>query len=494
MFADFLISKLELDYSQIVLAFDPDNLIERGGGIALIKEKGFELLDYKDPEEFRYVYESSIRDNDKLKAVIRVIDPYIYVPYDIRKRSNVVNVAFGTLFPKLNENALRSKGFLDLDLLVVAYGNYFGNSLNEGQTLSFLTEGLYAADNVKEYVGLLVDEIHNLLCERLRYADWFVIAEKWAKVRMMVDGGHADMDIKGLAADIDQSFKTWLMDNYRYLSASYSTHAPVMVYKIADFIRAYSGKAALIMVDGMSVEDWFIFAAHAGDFKYDVEMGYSFAFIPTITSISRQSIFSGQLPINHHAPFSLAHEEKQWRQFWLDNGFKDAEIFFGRGINVDVPASTKIAGIIINTLDDIMHGQIQGQEGMYRDIASWASRGELQGLIQRLLAQGFQVYITSDHGNIEAVGQGRPPSEGVLTEITGLRARIYQDFAQTDKLKANFRVMEYPGIYLPKEYRYILCDGYSAFAAEGENAVCHGGMTIEEVIVPFIEVKGVVME
>lgn len=494
MFADFLISKLGLDYSQVILAFDPDNLIERGGIKALINQKGFELLDYKDPEEFRYIYESNIRDNDKLKAVIRVTDPSMYVPYDICKRSNAVNVALSALFPKLNENALRSKGLLDLDLLAVAYSNYFGDSLSEGQTLRFLTDSLYAADNVKEYVGLLTDQICNLLGGDLKYADWFAIAEKWAKIRMMVDGRYIDMDIKDLAENIDRAFTAWLMDNYRYLSASYSTHAPVMVHKAVDFIRAYSDKAALIVVDGMSVEDWFIFAAHAGDFECYAEMGYSFAFIPTITSISRQSIFSGQLPVNHIAPFSLAHEEKQWCQFWLDNGFKDAEIFFGRGTDIDVPIDVKITGIIINTIDDIMHGQMQGQEGMYRDIASWAGQGELQGLIQRLLAQGFQVYITSDHGNIEAVGQGRPPNEGVLTEITGLRARIYQDFAQTDKLKANFQVMEYPGIYLPKEYRYILCDGYSAFATEGENVICHGGMNIEEVIVPFIKVKGVVME
>jgi hypothetical protein len=43
--------------------------------------------------------------------------------------------------------------------------------------------------------------------------------------------------------------------------------------------------------------------------------------------------------------------------------------------------------------------------------------------------------------------------------MTCLRARVYNEFAQTDRTEERYRVFEYPGIYMPKEYRYLYVKG-----------------------------------
>lgn len=491
LFDDYLINKLAVDYENRILLFDKANLFEKSGVHRIAAGKGFEIIEYTDVEEFRYLYESKLRDKDELKTIIHVKDPDIFVPFDIRSRYYNVVVDYSTVFPKLDAAELKKFGLIDLDLLFIAYQNYYGGNLGAKATGDFVKSKMYAEANANELVDVLEARIEKRLGKELNYRDWFVIAKDWARIRMMVDGGFASRSIEEMSGEIDRAFRGWMLEHYKGLSGNPSIDSPVMVHRINDYMRARSRKIALILMDGMSVENWLIIAASCEGLDKDIEMGYSFALVPSITAVSRQSVFSGKLPASHRDAFTLKDEEKQWREYWQNSGYAESDIYFGKDVEADIPYNVRVAGIIVNVIDDLMHGQIQGQEGMYRDIASWAGSGEFKRLVDELTGKGFDVYVTSDHGNIEAAGQGRPKNEGLLTEMTCLRARIYNDFASTGKTEEKYKVFEYPGTYMPKEYRYIICEGNTAFGIKGKRYVCHGGMSIEEIIVPFIRIKDV---
>jgi hypothetical protein len=61
-----------------------------------------------------------------------------------------------------------------------------------------------------------------------------------------------------------------MLEHYKGLSGSASTDSPVMVHRINDYMRARSHKVALVLIDGMSVENWLTIAAHLRGF----EMGF----------------------------------------------------------------------------------------------------------------------------------------------------------------------------------------------------------------------------
>lgn len=134
-----------------------------------------------------------------------------------------------------------------------------------------------------------------------------------------------------------------------------------------------------------------------------------------------------------------------------------------------------------------MHGMQLGSAGMHNQIRQWCSGGFLNSLINFFLDQNFSVWLTSDHGNTECTGKGRP-SEGVLAEIRGERVRVYPSSDLRAKCVEQFPFsQEWLPIGLPDNYFPLVATDDSVFVTSGERLVGHGGISIEEVIVPLVK-------
>ena len=77
--------------------------------------------------------------------------------------------------------------------------------------------------------------------------------------------------------------------------------------------------------------------------------------------------------------------------------------------------SASVIGIVLNVIDDIMHGMNLGSAGMHSQIRHWVKQGHFSAFLKVLIDQGFEVWITSDHGNLECEGIGNIP-DGALSE------------------------------------------------------------------------------
>jgi hypothetical protein len=113
----------------------------------------------------------------------------------------------------------------------------------------------------------------------------------------------------------------------------------------------------------------------------------------------------------------------------------------------------------------------------------------LAALVGRLLDQGYEVWLTADHGNIECTGQGRP-KEGVIAETRGERARVYPTPELRDQVAGAFDFgRAWSPIGLPPGYFPLLASGQDAFVSADERIVAHGGLSIEEVLVPLVKLE-----
>ncbi|MBN2887116.1 MAG: PglZ domain-containing protein, partial [Chromatiaceae bacterium] len=146
---------------------------------------------------------------------------------------------------------------------------------------------------------------------------------------------------------------------------------------------------------------------------------------------------------------------------------------------------TRVVGLVVDKVDRIMHGMQLGSAGMHNQIEQWCQGGFLSTLIHQLMEYGYRVWLTADHGNIECRGQGRP-AEGVIAETRGERVRVYPTPELRARVAAAFPLAHaWPPVGLPADYVPLIAQGRTAFVTPGETLVGHGGMAIEEVMVPL---------
>jgi len=484
MFMERIRDLLQLEFENHTLVKDSENILEESKMCSEINRLGFTIHEYNDVEDFRFLFESKIKVDRHNKYLI-VVRTEIYIPYDILQFFNVWELSYSSIFPKLDSYTLKRGKHLDLNLISIAYGDLYGERLSEKETNDFISNTIYKNEYKEEYIKFIDNRIRDLLDELESYKQWFEIAELKATRNIMAIG--LDGNYKHTERRMAENFKEFLLKNYGKLSGITGFDGPVLVSKVLDYLLMKNDKIALIVMDGMSISDWQIIKK---SIEPDFELRFSFAMLPTITAISRQSLLSGKLPIAHKKPFTLANEKNQFIAK-ANEIIKDSEtINYYRGYDFEISYKDRFICTIINDIDDLVHSQLMGISGHFEDIRRMSGTGRLNDLINRLLGQGFEVYITSDHGNTEATGMGRPKGMGVEVETKSQRMLILKDYASVDTLKGEFRLSEHPSYYLPKEFSYFVCEDGTALGKKGDVIMSHGGTSIEEVIVPFIKIKG----
>ena len=354
-----------------------------------------------------------------------------------------------------------------------------------------------------------------------RHGEWLSFARIWAELNLLacemgvstastpVTPTSVSLDVaarvSGVRSKVDTGFSEWLQRRFGSLYSLPAT-PPVMVHHIARFLVTEldgAGKVALIVADGLAFDQWLVLRHQINLQRpaWRFEENATFAWVPTITSVSRQSIFAGKAPLYFPSSiYSTGKEANLWQQFWVDHGLTSREIAYLKGLG-EMPTlraveealsepKLRVIGVVVDKIDRIMHGMELGAAGMHNQVRQWAAEGFLSALLDLLLLNGFVVFLSADHGNVESVGCGRP-KEGVTADVRGERARIYSDPVLRANVAAKFpAAISWKPLGLPEDFLPLLSADRSAFVSEGYRTVAHGGVTLEETIVPFIRVVG----
>ncbi|SES75705.1 PglZ domain-containing protein [Anaerobranca gottschalkii] len=476
-----IIELFSIEYEKRLLIFDINGFSVIYDYIKLLISRKFQVIIYEDIEAFRLKYEQEIKNSNDKYAVIVHSD--IYVPYDIRKQFFEVEISLKSIFPKLHEDTVR-RYIKDIDLISFAYGELYSFCDTKEKTEKFIIDKVFSRENIESYCVLLIKK---LLPSNDKYVinanEWIEIARKKAQIDYYASKGNITIDTRF----VDEKFKNFIFNGYQKLAGEISKDVPAILTKIIDIIA--NGKTALIIIDGMSLFDFEVISRYWEGIDYDFYCTY--AVIPTTTAISRQSLLTGKYPRELKNPFSLSQEEKEFLEAIKKKGYTKKQILYFKGYNPPISYLTKFLVIIINDVDDLVHAQKQGRVGMYNDLSLWAKSGKLQKLIKELYEQGFNIYITSDHGNTCCVGVGDIRNVGVEVETKSKRMLVLKDFAEYKDFFTD-KVIKYPGYYLDKDYQYFVCESDYSFDNKDKETMTHGGISIDEVIVPFIKVKAVI--
>ncbi len=375
---------------------------------------------------------------------------------------------------------------------------------------SWIKSGIAPANMDEEEVRIsrLFDQVEkDLLTKEARYSDWTAFALKWAELSALIHCGSNILHqshLKDFGDTLNTIFVRWLAEHYASLINLPPTN-PAMLHHVPrrlarDMEGSKDSRVALIVVDGLALDQWVTVRQllQKQDSNLVMRESATFAWIPTLTTVSRQSIFSGKPPLYFPSSINSTNsEEKLWKQFWECNGLSRLDIVYQRGMGdgdvrsvldaVIHPGKTKVVGLVVDKIDKIMHGMQLGASGMHNQIKQWCQGGFLSSLIGSLLDYGYDVWLTSDHGNIECEGKGRP-SEGVIAEIRGERVRVYPTSELREQVASAFTFAHvWQPFGLPSDYFPLVASGRDSFVNPGDSIIGHGGIAIEEVIVPLVK-------
>lgn len=343
--------------------------------------------------------------------------------------------------------------------------------------------------------------------------DWMVTARRLAELLARF---HAlDLErAQGLGADLadlqrsaDRALQHWVREHFADLPSLPASKAPVMVHHIARHLALRRGagekRVALLVFDGLALDQWVLIrdTLNRRAPRLGFEEGVCVAWAPTLTSVSRQAIFSGMKPRDFSASIeTTSAEPAHWARFWQDQGLRAHEVAYRKGLQrledlPDVQANAsnpaiKALGLVVDTVDAMIHGAVMGKRGICTQLVAWLETGFVEALLQTLLDQGFAVYMTGDHGNVDATGCGRP-QQGVAAEMRGERVRTYRQSALADEsaaaVSAGAYRLDLAG--LPPDFHALYTTDRGAFLPDGVQAVVHGGISVEELLVPFVRVS-----
>jgi len=367
-------------------------------------------------------------------------------------------------------------------------------------------------------LGKLIDSLETSIPgEDAKHTDWFHFARGWAELKRVMsdeDWGLSEeqrVHIIKLTRRVDERFQSWITRRFAGL-IQLPPNPPVMVHHIPRFLAnsllsphhsslRSPAKVALLVIDGLALDQWLVVREALATKQPGLRFREQavFAWIPSLTSVSRQATFAGKAPI--FFPNSIQTTDREpalWAQFWADQGFAPNEVVYLKGLgdggleNVAEALShpkARVAGLVVDKVDKIMHGMEMGTAGMHNQVRQWATMSYLNALLDLLFDRGFRVYLTSDHGNVEADGCGRP-TEGAVADLRGERVRAYPDAALRGKVKERFPdAMEWGTVGLPEDYLALLAPARRAFVQENQRTVSHGGISIEELIVPLVQIE-----
>ncbi|MBT2162997.1 T9SS response regulator signal transducer PorX [Zobellia barbeyronii] len=280
----------------------------------------------------------------------------------------------------------------------------------------------------------------------------------------------------------------------------------------------------LLVIDNLRYDQWYAFEDTVSSFyKKNKEESY-FSILPTATQYARNAIFSGLTPMAM---------EKKYPQWWkndTDEGGKNLHEadFLGEQIkrlglnlkweyhkisslkqgknlsqNFKSQKDNDLTVLVYNFVDMISHSktemevikELASNDKAYRSLTqSWFKNSPLLEIIQQAQQMGMKLIITTDHGTINV----KQPSKVIGDKETSLNLRYKTGRSLTYENKDVLAAKDPAQIHLPRinmsssfifaknDLFFAYPNNYNHYVNYYRNTYQHGGVSLEEMIIPFI--------
>ena len=280
-----------------------------------------------------------------------------------------------------------------------------------------------------------------------------------------------------------------------------------------------------VVIDNLRYDQWKVFEPIISNYyKKESEQAF-FSILPTATQYARNAIFSGLMPSDMEKLFpeywrndtdeggkNLYEEEflkSQMKRLGLSHltceYHKITNLKSGKKLveNFNSLKNNDLTVLVYNFVDMLSHSktemevvkELASNDKAYRSLTlSWFKNSPLLEMIHQAQLLGFKLILTTDHGTINV----KNPSKVIGDRETSLNLRYKTGRSLTYESKDVLVAKQPKDIHLPSitmSSSYIFAKGdlffaypnnYSHYVNYFRNTYQHGGVSLEEMIIPFV--------
>ncbi len=478
-----IVDSLTKESSRLSVVKNPDGFLKDANTQQkVLAECGLLLLPVNSSLELRVRYE--LEDKDSENRICYIMDNISEILPDIKRHLyEAPTFTISKLLPACNEMELR-QAQLTFGMASYIYHKRFTRDLSAIETRQLLgeAESLYGMD------------IHEV-CAKLKAVplNWEKVEtiEQISEILLKIIAKGQYHEVEETLNEINEDFQNFIDKRYFSLINSSHVQKPKMVNKILPYLNLKhqrSEKVALVVIDGMTYWQYMLLDKALSDIGIQTNRDMTFAWLPSITKLSRQAIFRGEAPQMDYRQ-SPVEESRLWSEFWtsrpVQKRMQDYEIGYTHG-GLSIENENLYRQAVVDTnLDEMMHS-LDNNKNLFSLTTNWAIDAAED--VKTIHEQGYHIYITTDHGNVLSnPWRALSPQEKTFLyekESRGNRHLIYNN---TEHLQNFIHDNQEIAEQMLVHDNWAIWRNTKSFC--NREGITHGGSHFLEVVIPFITIE-----
>lgn len=413
--------------------------------------------------------------------------------------------------------------------------DYIIKPVNPNQVLLSIKKNVHSQQIVTEHntadYRSQFQQISMSFSEAKTFEDWINIYKKIVNWELELESS-SDKGISEVLTyqktEANNEFAKFVKKNYLEWFKEKSFSRPILSHTLMRN-RVFStvdksSKTTFLLIDNFRYDQWLTIRSLVSNFFNTESEDFYCSILPTATQYARNAIFAGLTPLaiekimpglwlndNEEGGKNMYEEDFLRRQ--LKSLGKNYKLTFDKLVrtehskrlleNFSKVYNADLSVIIYNFLDILSHArtdtdiirELAEDESAFRSLTrSWFEHSDLWAMLKLLSEKGHTVIITSDHGTVQVTN----PIKVVGDKETSVNLRYKLGKSLNYKAKDVFEITQPELAGLPKSNissRYVfaanndfLCypNNYNHYVRYYKNTFQHGGISMEEMIVPYI--------
>ena len=374
-------------------------------------------------------------------------------------------------------------------------------------------------------------EISMKMMDRMDYNDWIDIYKKLVgyEIKLEKSDDEGIIDVLNMQKkEANSTFAKFYQENYKDWLTGQLEDKPALSHtlikdKVIPILDSKK-KIFLLLIDNLRFDQWKAIQPFIERYFRVRNESIYYSILPTTTQYARNSLFAGLMPneIKKRFPnyWKEEYEEGSKNQYEEELLLEQLKMF-GRNVktsyskvlnlnagkkvfeNISNLMGNDLNVIVYNFVDMLSHArtemeiirELANDEPAYRSLmVSWFEHSSLFDIIKYLSEQNVELIITTDHGSIKVSDPVKIVGDRNVN--TNLRYKFGKSLAYD--AKDVFEMKNPEEYYLPKPNvttRYVFTrndeffaypNNYNYYAKYYRDTFQHGGISMEEILIPFI--------